>query len=304
MCNFLVTGGSGMVGSALKALLPEAQYVDRASLHDSSYDVKDKVVIHLAAKVGGVKANTDYVGDFYLENSVINQKVLEKARTGGAKKVVSMLSTCIYPDYQYVKYPLTEDQLHLGPPHSSNFGYAYAKRMLDVMSRAYRQQYGSNFVTVVPNNLYGVNDNFDLNNGHVIPSLMRRIFEAKLSGQSSVEVWGDGSPMREFTFSLDVAKILLLVADSYNEAEPINIGNTDEYSIKEVVEMLCDLLGYDGSIIWRADFPNGQARKPSSNKKLLNLGWKSDQFTCLKIGLKTTCDWFVKTHPNVRGVSG
>lgn len=302
MSNFLITGGSGMVGAALKALIPEAQYIDRASLHDSSYDVKDKTVIHLAAKVGGVKANIDYVGEFYLENSVINQKVLEKARTGGAKKVISMLSTCIYPDIQYVNYPLKEEQLHLGSPHPSNFGYAYAKRMLDVMSRAYRQQYGCNFVTVVPNNLYGANDNFDLNNGHVIPSLIRKIFEAKSNRQSSVEVWGDGSPLREFTFSLDLAKILLLISDNYDEIEPINIGNTAEYSIKEVVEIICDLLAYDGSIRWRVDFPNGQARKPSDNKKLLNLGWKADQFTCLKTGLKSTCEWFVENYPNVRGV--
>jgi len=302
MSDFLVTGGSGMVGSALKTILPDADYIDREALHSSCYDVKDKTVIHLAAKVGGVKANTDYVGDFYLENSLINQKVLEKARVGGAKKVVSMLSTCIYPDAQYVSYPLTEDQLHLGPPHGSNFGYAYAKRMLDVMSRAYRQQYSCDFITVVPNNLYGINDNFDLNSGHVIPSLIRKVFEAKLSKQSSFEVWGDGSPRREFTFSGDIARVIMLIAGKYSDPDPINIGNTEEHSIKEVVETICEIVGYDGKISWRSDMPNGQHRKPSSNKKLIELGWNESNFTTLKDGLKTTCQWFISNYPKLRGI--
>ena len=299
---FLVTGGSGMVGSAFKSIVPNAEYITKEQLHDFSYIIKDKLIIHLAAKVGGVKANTEFISDFYTYNSEINQKVLDYARIGRAKKVVSLLSTCVYPDAPYVTYPLTEDQLHMGPPHSSNFGYAYAKRMVDVMSRAYRQQYGCNFITAIPNNLYGKNDNFDLENSHVIPALIRKIWEAKINNKPEVEVWGDGSPLREFTYSEDIAKILLFLLDNYDQPEPINIGNTEEYSIKEVTDTLCELLEYDGRIFWNATKPSGQHRKPSSNQKLINLGWKEQNYTPLKQGLKKTCEWFKITYPNIRGI--
>lgn len=298
----LITGGTGMVGNAFKQILPKAEYITKDDFHNFSYDIRDKNVIHLAARVGGVKANTDYIADFYVENSIINRKILEYANVGKAKKVVSLLSTCVYPDTPHVTYPLTEDQLHMGPPHHSNFGYAYAKRMVDVMSRAYRQQYGCNFITAIPNNLYGENDNFDVENSHVIPALMRKIWEAKINNKSSVEVWGDGSPLREFTYSLDIAKILLFLLENYDEPEPINIGNTEEYSIKEVAQIICDELEYNGKIEWNITKPNGQFRKPSSNKKLLNLGWKEQDYTKLKDGLKKTCEWFKINYPKVRGV--
>lgn len=305
--SFLITGGTGMVGSAFKQILPKAEYPDKINLTNERCanmfhaQMKDKYVIHLAARVGGVKANTNFVSDFYTDNSTTNQRLLEAAKIGKAKKVVSLLSTCVYPDAQYVTYPLTEDQLHMGPPHHSNFGYAYAKRMIDVMSRAYRQQYGCNFITAIPNNLYGENDNFDLENGHVIPALIRKIWEAKINGKPSVEVWGDGSPLREFTYSLDVAKILVFLLENYDEPEPINIGNTEEHSIKEVVQMLCGELEYDGKIEWNLTKPNGQFRKPSSNKKLISLGWKESDYTSLKKGLKKTCEWFRINYPKVRG---
>jgi GDP-L-fucose synthase len=174
--------------------------------------------------------------------------------------------------------------------------------MVDVMSRAYRQQYGCNFITAIPNNLYGENDNFDLENSHVLPALIRKIWEAKINNQHSVEVWGDGSPLREFTYSEDIVKILIFLLENYNESEPINIGNTEEYSIKEVVQLLCELLNYDGKINWNINKPNGQYRKPSSNKKLLDLGWEKENYTSLKQGLKKTCDWFIINYPNVRGI--
>ena len=303
MNNIIITGGSGMVGNAFKNFFPNAEYITKNQLHDFSYIIKDKFVIHLAAKVGGVKANIDFVSDFYTYNSEINQKVLDYARIGKAKKVVSLLSTCVYPDAPYVTYPLTEEQLHMGPPHSSNFGYAYAKRMIDVMSRAYRQQYDCNFITAIPNNLYGENDNFDLENSHVIPALMRKIWEAKINNKSSVEVWGDGTPLREFTYSPYIARILIFLLQNYDEPEPINIGNTEEYTINEIVQLLCELLEYDGKIKWNTSKPNGQHRKPSSNKKLLDLGWKETDYTSIKEGLKKTCDWFKINYPNVRGIN-
>ena len=306
---FIISGGSGMVGSAFKSHLPDAQYPSREELYNllkiesCNEQFKNKHIIHLAAKVGGVKANMEQMADFYTENSYLNQQLLSAAHLGRAKKVVSLLSTCVYPDAPYIKYPLTEDQLHLGPPHTSNFGYAYSKRMVDVMSRAYRQQYGCNFITAIPNNLYGENDNFDLENSHVIPALIRKIWEAKIRNQSTVECWGDGSPLREFTYSADIVKILLFLMNNYDSPEPINIGNTDEYSIKNIVEILCKLLDYNGTIIWNTDKPSGQYRKPSCNKKLLELGWKKQDYTPLHVGLEKTCNWFTNNYPNIRGIN-
>ncbi|MBV03480.1 MAG: GDP-fucose synthetase [Rhodobacteraceae bacterium] len=300
----LITGGHGMVGQALKSILPNAEAPRKQDMNllRSVKLNKIKHIIHLAAKVGGVKGNTDLVADFYLENQKINHNILSAAHESGVRKVISLLSTCVYPDSPYISYPLTEEQLHLGPPHPSNFGYAYAKRMVDVMSRAYRQQYECNFVTAIPNNLYGENDNFDLENGHVIPSLMRKIWEAKIKNIPYVECWGDGMSLREFTYSKDIAKILLFLLENYDEAHPINIGNTEEYSIKEVVSLLCENLEYSGEIIWNTDMPSGQFRKPSSNKKLTDLGWDKEWYTPLKEGLKNTCKWFIINYPNVRGV--
>ena len=292
-----------MVGSAFRRLCPAAEYPTRAQFHDGSYSAEDKCIIHLAAKVGGVKANTDQMADFYNINSNINQKLLHQACFENAKKVVSLLSTCVYPDAPYITYPLTEEQLHLGPPHPSNFGYAYAKRMVDVASRAYRQQYGCNFITAIPNNLYGENDNFDLENSHVIPAIIRKVWEAKINEKPFVECWGDGSPLREFTYSEDIVKILLFLIENYDEPGPINIGNTEEHSIKHVVEVICSILQYDGEIRWNTKMPSGQHRKPSSNQKLLSLGWKQENYTNFKKGLTNTCEWFILKYPNIRGIN-
>tara|TARA_R110002060_G_scaffold6048_1_gene9204 strand:- start:531 stop:1469 length:939 start_codon:yes stop_codon:yes gene_type:complete len=308
--NTLITGGSGMVGAAMKRVHPSGYYPTRqdedllqeSALYNELRALKYDYIIHLAAKVGGIKANMDFMGDFYRENEKINQNVLHAAKEAKVKKVVSLLSTCVYPDAPYITYPLTENQLHLGPPHASNFGYAYAKRMVDVMCRAYRQQFGCNFITAIPNNLYGKNDNFDLENSHVIPALMRKIWEAKLNDLPSVECWGAGKSLREFTYSEDIAHILLFLLENYNGEHPINIGNTEEYSIKQVVELLCEYLEYEGQIVWNISKPSGQYKKPSSNKKLLNLGWDKNIYTPLKEGLKKTCNWFKINYPNVRGV--
>ena len=292
-----------MVGSSFLSTYPNAEAPSTSEFHNGSYDVKDKYVVHLAAKVGGVKANMDEVGEFFRMNSIINQKLLHTSYSGGAKKVVSLLSTCVYPDAPYVTYPLTEDQLHLGPPHSSNFGYAYAKRMVDVMSRAYRQQYGCNFITAIPNNLYGENDNFDLENSHVIPAIIRKVWEAKINNKPSIKCWGDGTPLREFTYSGDIVKILMFLLEKYNEPAPINIGNTEEYSIKQVVETICSILEYDGKVQWDTQMPSGQYRKPSSNQKLLDLGWDKKWYTSLEKGLTKTCKWVMLKYPDIRGIS-
>jgi len=315
-----VTGLGGMMGKALTDVVSEEEFRiigprgrsdvypytgKKFDLRDSNcpglYSIgyfKPHYVVHLAAKVGGIQANMSEMGDFYYDNTMINTNVLESCRLYKVKKMVSLLSTCIYPDK--VNYPLTEDQIHNGEPHHSNFGYAYAKRMLDVESRAYRQQYSCNYICAVPNNLYGENDNYDLENSHVIPALTRKIWEAKINNTPHIEVWGDGSPLREFTYSGDIAKILLFLLENYNEPEPINIGNTEEYSISGVVEMLCRILQYDGEIIWNKNMPNGQQRKPSNNKKLLDIGWKKEYYTPIEEGLRNVCKWFVESYPDIR----
>lgn len=307
----LITGADGMLGKSLFEKLLRNPLnkvigvdfpVDLRDVEkvDNFFDfVRPDYVIHTAAKVGGVKANSKSLGDFYTDNIRINTNVLEYAKKYKVKKLVSLLSTCIYPDD--IKYPLTEDQIHLGPPHSSNYAYAYAKRMLDIQSQAYRDQFGCNFITVVPNNLYGLFDNFHLENSHVIPAIIRKIYEAKNKG-TSVEIWGDGTPLREFTYVDDIAEIILYMLEEYEGRDPINIGNTDEYSIREVVKIVADSLNFDGEIIWNTSMPNGQLRKPSSNQKFLNFINKQINYTTLKNGIKNTCDWFVKKYPDIRGI--
>ena len=174
--------------------------------------------------------------------------------------------------------------------------------MLEVQSRAYRQQYGCNFITVVLNNLFGENDNFDYENSHVIPAMIRKIYEAKQTG-SSVELWGDGSPLSEFTYSGDLAEVLLFLLENYNDPSPINIGQTTEHSIKETAELICEILEYDkNNIFWNTSKPMGQMRKPSDNSKLMKLGWKKKQFTDFRVSLVKTCNWFVENYESARGV--
>lgn len=305
--RILVTGGTGMVGSALREVLPEAIYLsskdgdlrDQKITNDIFEKLQPEIVIHLAGKVGGVKANLTYLGDFFYDNIMINTNVLEACKKFKVKKVLSMLSTCVYPDD--TTYPLMEEQIHNGMPHHTNYAYACAKRMLDIQSRAYRDQYGSNFITVIPNNLFGINDNFDLDNSHVLPAIIRKIYEGKRFNKDVV-LWGDGTPLREFTYSCDMAKIILFLMKEYDDREPINVGNTKEYSIKEVAEIIASIYNYKEPIIWDTLKPPGQFRKPSSNEKLLELGWSSDNYTDIHISLKKVCDWFAKEYKHTRGV--
>ena len=261
--------------------------------------IRPDACIHLAAKVGGIKANADYVADFCTDNLAINNNILHAANSCDIDRVLSVLSTCIYPDK--ATYPLTENQIHNGSPHHSNFGYAHAKRMLDVLSRAYRRQYNRNYITVVPNNLFGENDNFDLENSHVIPAMIRKMYEAKLTGQDVI-LWGDGSPLREFTYSKDLAEILLFLIDHYNEPEPINIGNTEEISIKEAAETIAGILGFEGEIIWDITKPKGQLRKPSDNSKLSELGWRQENYMDFRKALTNVCQHVILKYPHLRGV--
>lgn len=309
----LVTGGSGLFGRAVRDQLEDTRLLSptRAELDYSRLDdvvsyIRDNkvdTVIHLAAKVGGVKANMENQFSFYHHNSAMNNNILEACISQKVKKLVCCLSTCIYPDQEYINYPLTEDQLHLGPPHSSNFGYAYSKRMVDVQIRAAREQYGVDYISVIPNNLYGEGDNFDLESSHVIPALIRKIWEAKINNRPSFEVWGDGLVYREFTYAPDAAKALLHCLQNYSEPEPINIGNTQQFLLRDVINIVKDILEYDGEIIFDTSKPKGQERKPSSNRKLIEIGWDASNYTSLQKGLKNTCEWFKINYPyNIRGL--
>ena len=305
--KIMITGGTGMVAHALQKLIPNATFVksisydlrNQSDVNDLFINVNPEYVIHLAAKVGGIKANANNLGTFYYDNVMMNTNLLEASRKYKVKKLISVLSTCIYPDNAI--YPLTEGQIHYGPPHSSNYGYAHAKRMLDVQSRAYREQFGCNFITVVPNNLFGPGDNFDLEDSHVIPALIRKMFEA-IQTDSDVVLWGDGSPLREFTYSEDFARILLFLLESYNDKDPINVGNTKEWKISQIADIIASFIGFTNNIVWDETQLTGQKKKPSCNNKLLNLGWSKENYTSFEEGIQKTCQWFLETYPNIRGI--
>ena len=296
-----------MLGRAFQAIGHEAIYLssrecDLRNLEEACAVIskhRPDRVIHLAGKVGGIKANSDSPGSFYFDNILINTNTLEACKRAGVKKVLSMLSTCIFPDA--IKYPLTEEQVHSGPPHPSNFAYAHVKRMLDVQSRAYRKEYGCNFITAVPNNLFGEYDNFDLNNSHVLPAIIRKMHEAKIN-KTDVVLWGDGSPLREFTYSKDLARELLFVLENYNEEGPINVGNSREVSIKDAAEKIAEVMGYKGRINWDVEMPAGQFKKPSDKSKMNALGWAQDEYVSFDLAIKNTCEWFLENYPNVRGI--
>ena len=304
----LVTGGTGMVGSAFKKY--EKKGVVRVGSKDfdlTSYasccqmieEHRPDAIVHLAAKVGGVKGNTDLVGEFFRDNILMNTNVLESSRALGVEKVVSLLSTCIYPDK--CQYPLTEEQIHLGPPHDSNYGYAYAKRMIHIQSMAYRQQWGCNYIVAVPNNLYGEFDNFHMEHSHVVPAMIRKMHEAKINGLDYITLWGDGSPLREFTYSHDIADGLMLLLRDYNSQEPINIGNSNELSIQYLAQKIKEKIGFSGDIVWDTSMPSGQMRKPSSSDNFREM-YPDFKFTSLDDGIESVCNWFQNAYPNVRGV--
>lgn len=304
----LVTGGHGMVGQAMQATAPagvEAVYASSkdGDLRDASacralFDrVRPTHVIHLAARVGGVWENSRHIGEFFHDNVAINLNVLEIARASGVSKLVSLLSSCVYPDG--VSLPLREADLHAGEPHTSNFGYAYAKRMLEVQSRAYGRQYGVKFICLIPNNLYGPHDNFDLESSHVIPAMIRKIHAAASGGAPAV-LWGDGSPMREFTFSNDLGDLLWWALREY-DGPPLNVGVSDEVSIRQAAETICGALNYDpAKLVWDRNRPNGQQRKPTDTTRFAGLYRRP--LTAFVDGITSTVAWYLRHYPALRGV--
>ena len=296
----IITGGTGLVGSAFKdgTKLSSRHYnlISEVQTKQMFVDHKPEVVVHTAAMVGGVGANMNYPADFFYNNIMMNTNVINESHIFGVKKLVCFLSTCVFPDS--VEYPLDETKIHKGEPHFSNAPYAYAKRMADVQVQAYNKQYGTKYFCVIPTNIYGPNDNFDLANGHVIPMLIHKCYLAK-QNNTAFEVWGSGKPLREFIYSQDVADIIDLLFEKYDGTEPVIISNPKEYSIKDVVDLIVKYMEFEGEVVWLSDKPDGQFRKPSSNKRLLSIIGDYN-FTPLEEGLKTTIEWFNENYETVR----
>lgn len=296
----LITGGTGLIGSAFKEGVKvgskDYDLTNNLEVDKMFKDHKPRIVIHTAAMVGGVGANMEYPANFFYNNIMINTNVIEQAKNHNVDKLVCFLSTCVFPDK--VEYPLDESKIHLGEPHFSNAPYAYAKRMADIQIQAYNKQYNTKYFSVIPCNVYGPSDNYHLQNGHVIPTLIHKCYLAK-QNNTIFEVWGNGSPLREFIYSEDVANIIDLLIQKYDGIDPVIISNPKEYSIKELVDLIVEYVGFEGEVKWLSDKPNGQYRKPSSNQRLKSIIGEYN-FTTLEIGLKKAVDFFILNYPNVR----
>ena len=268
----VVTGGGGFLGSHVIKELAERGYEQVLAPRSRELDLNDpsatqryfderspELVIHLAARVGGIGANQRYPGTFFRENMLMGLNVLESARKASTRKVVVVVTICAYPKFAPV--PFREDDLWQGYPEETNASYGIAKKALLVMAQAYRQEFGCNFVTLLPVNLYGPGDHFDLETSHVIPAMIRKFVEATVGMQGEVVLWGDGTPTREFLFVRDAARGLVDAAERYNDPDPVNLGAGFEISMRELAELIAKKVGYPGKIRWDTARPNGQPRR-------------------------------------------
>ena len=299
MKKLLVTGGNGLVGSSINADIRIGNEYDLRNLEDTNtmFNLyKPTHVIHCAGKVGGVGGNMNYKGEYFYDNIMINTNVIEQSRKCGVEKLVSFLSTCVFPDN--VEYPLTESKIHLGEPHFSNYPYAYAKRMADIQIRAYREQYGLSYVSVIPTNIYGPNDNFSLTQGHVMPMLIHKLYLAQKNNTDFV-VWGSGKPLREFIYSKDIATLSEWAVNNYNDPEPIIFSTSHEISIMDLVDLLVKEFNFKGKVIFDKSKPDGQFRKPSDNTKLKSY-LPDFNFTPIEDGIKETVNWFIENYEKIR----
>lgn len=301
----MVTGGHGFFGSHVCDALWKAGAYSVCVPARDKYDLRKPdavqeaiehanpdVIIHLAASVGGIGANRDKPGEFFYDNALMGIHVINEARRYGVEKLVVVGTVCSYP--KHTPTPFHESDLWNGFPEETNAPYGIAKKALLVQALAYREQYGLNTVFVMPTNLYGPRDDFDPSTSHVIPALIRKFYEAKANGEGHVELWGDGTPTREFLYVEDAAQGLLRVAESYRGADPINLGSGQEISIAELARMVKLLTGYKGQTTWNTGYPNGQPRRCLDTSRARDLlGWEAQ--TPLEVGLQATVDWF-KEH--------
>lgn len=318
----LVTGGTGLVGKAIEYVIehePEGSRFGKrpgekwifagsreADLRNSEETLKlfEKYqpthVIHLAALVGGLFANRERKMTFLRDNMLINDNVLHTAHIKGTKKVISCLSTCVFPDK--VEYPLTEEKVHLGPPHSSNFGYAHAKRMVDVQNHAYKEEFGCNFTSAIPTNVFGPHDNFDLKHAHVMPALIHKCYLSQ-KNKTPFKVMGDGSPLRQFIYSRDLAKLFIWQLREYESVEPVilSVAENDEISIRDLANSIVKVMDYPDKPEFENELnDNGQDRKPASNAKLMSLIGSDFKFTPFEQALDETVTWFLQNYANAR----
>lgn len=299
-----IAGHKGLVGSAILRLLQKEKYTnlvykthkeldltDQTSVSNFFKQEKPDYVFLAAAKVGGIHANNTYPADFIVDNIQIQTNIIKSSFENNVKKLLFMGSVCIYPKYADV--PVKESSLLTGMLEPTNDAYAIAKIAGIKMCQAYRKQYGVDYISTMPCNLYGVNDNFHPTNSHVLPALIRRFHEAKVNNLQEVMCWGDGSARREFLYADDVANASLFLMNHYSSDEIINIGCGEDYTIKEVVELIKDVVGYSGTIVWDITKPNGTPKRLLDSNKLFNMGWRPK--VKLENGLKKAYEWYVKT---------
>ncbi|MCK5060221.1 MAG: GDP-L-fucose synthase [Candidatus Pacebacteria bacterium] len=300
-----VAGHRGLVGSAITRTLQKEKYDNLILRTRDELDLlnqkatrtffekeKPEYVFVAAAKVGGILANNAYPASFIYENLAIQNNVIHNAYLTGAKKLLFLGSSCIYP--KLAPQPLKEEYLLTGPLEETNKMYAIAKITGIMMCQAYNRQYGNNFISVMPTNIYGPNDNFDLKSGHVFPALIRKFYEARLAGEKEVEVWGSGAARREFLHVDDLADACVFLMNNYDEPDILNIGTGEDISIKELAEFIREAVGFSGEIIWDQSKPDGTPRKLLDVSKINSLGWKYK--TALKDGIAATYKWYKNTQ--------
>lgn len=300
--RFVVTGGAGFLGrSVVKALqergaeqvfVPRSVDYDlrqREAVLDLLNDTRPDLIIHLAAVVGGIGANRAHPAEFFYDNLMMGTQLLHEAWQIGVKKFVTIGTVCAYPKFTPV--PFHEESLWEGYPEETNAPYGLAKKMLLVQGQAYRQQYNFNSIYLLPTNLYGPGDNFDLETSHVIPALIRKFMEAKDRGDDQVVAWGTGSPTREFLYVDDAAEGILLAAERYEKSDPVNIGSGQEISIRDLTELVAELVGFEGEVVWDSSKPDGQPRRAlDTSRAEQEFGFKAH--TPFRDGLARTIAWY------------
>ena len=302
----LVTGGGGFLGSyvverlrteGLEPFVPRRRDYDlteHADVVRLFADARPELVLHLAAEVGGIGANRANPGRYWYANLLMGVHVLEQCRLAGVEKVVLLGTICEYPKHTPV--PFREEELWNGYPEETNAPYGIAKKSLLVGGQTYREQYGLNALHLLPVNLYGPRDNFDLETSHVIPALIRKMLEARERGEREIVLWGDGSPTREFLYVEDCAEGIVLAAQRYDGAEPVNLGTGAEISIRALAELIGELTGFDGEIVWDTSKPNGQPRRALDTSRAMELfGFRAR--TALREGLEQTVAWYRTAAP-------
>lgn len=312
----IVTGGAGFLGSfvieklkgrgANDIFIPRIEdydLTDRDSikrLFDNTlgdgFDARNMLIIHLAANVGGIGANREHPAEFFYDNLMMGVELMHQAWKRGLGKFVAIGTVCAYPKFTPV--PFKEDDLWIGYPEETNAPYGLAKKMMLVQAQAYRQQYGFNAIYLLPVNLYGPRDNFNLQTSHVIPALIRKAIEAQERGDKELVAWGDGSPTREFLYVEDAADGIVTAAEKYNGSEPVNLGSGYEISIKDLTEMVIRLTGFEGKLVWDTEKPNGQPRRGLDVSRAKEyFGWQAQ--VPFEEGMRRTIEWFKENKERI-----